>query len=106
MTVGNDDRKPQIFVWCNSCSDGWHQMAAIAEDGEPLAGHICSHHGYAAHDMGIHPDGWKRDKYAAKYPGGFDVVWIEDFDNGGEAFRLALERNTARQREAEAEVSP
>lgn len=55
-------------------------MVAIAEDGAFLAGHVCSHHGFAMHDMGINPDGWKRDKYAEHYPNGFDVEFVESKD--------------------------
>jgi hypothetical protein len=71
----------KVYVFCNTrdCEGTeWHSMVAIAEDGTYLAGHICSHHGFAAHDMGIDPDGWKRDTYAKHYPQGFEVVWIED----------------------------
>jgi len=32
---------------------------------------------FAAHDMGIDENGWKRDLYAAHYPNGFEVVWVE-----------------------------
>jgi hypothetical protein len=53
-------------------------MIALAEDGTSLASHVCSHHGFAAHDMGIDPNGWQRDKYAAHYPQGFDVVWVPE----------------------------
>lgn len=69
---------PKIFVFCNSCSHEWHVMWAIAEDGEALASHVCSHHGFAAHDMGINENGWKRELYEAHYPDGFEVVWVED----------------------------
>lgn len=74
---------PKIFVFCNSgrCAEGRtvqdHPMVAIAEDGHVLAGHICSHHGFAMHDMGINANGWKRDLYANHYPGGFEVEWVE-----------------------------
>lgn len=76
---------PKIFVFCNTANCerpgcDWHSMVALAEDGACLAGHICSHHGFAAHDMGIHPDGWKRERYAKHYPDGFDVVWVESND--------------------------
>ena len=74
---------PRIYVFCNSgdcrrpgCD--WHTMLAIAEDGHCLASHVCSHHAYAAHDMGIDENGWERDKYAAHYPDGFEVVWVEN----------------------------
>lgn len=86
----------KIYVFCNNRGcDGrgdWHEMAAYAEDGTYLAGHLCSHHGWAAHDMGIHPDGWKRDLYAAHYPDGFEVVWVQEpatHEGLQAAFRLA-----------------
>lgn len=69
--------KPKAFVFCNSCSPDWHSFVALAEDGTVLAGHICSHHGFAAHDMGVGEDGWKRDLYAAHYPDGFEVEYAE-----------------------------
>jgi hypothetical protein len=53
-------------------------MVALAEDGTGLAGHICSSHDWAPHDMGIAPDGWKRDIYAAHYPQGFEMIWVDD----------------------------
>lgn len=72
---------PTIYVFCNQkgCdgSGDWHSMIAIAEDGACLAGHVCSNHSWARHDMGIHENGWKRDKYAEHYPQGFNVVWVE-----------------------------
>jgi hypothetical protein len=74
---------PRIFVFCNTVEcekppGDWHSMVALAEDGTGLAGHICSSHGWARHDMGIDPAGWKRDIYAKHYPEGFEVVWVED----------------------------
>lgn len=75
------ETKPIIYVFCNQQNcDGrgdWHNMIAIAEDGATLAGHVCSTHGWARHDMGIDEDGWKRDVYAEHYPNGFVVKWIE-----------------------------
>jgi hypothetical protein len=68
---------PKIYVFCNGCSPAWHNFVAIAEDGTGLAGHVCSAHGYAAHDMGVNENGWKRDIYAAHYPDGFEVVYVE-----------------------------
>lgn len=69
---------PKVYVFCNSCSHEWHEMMAMAEDGTCLAGHICSIHGWAWHDMGIDRDGWKRDLYATHYPNGFDVEWVDN----------------------------
>lgn len=28
--------------------------------------------------MGINPDGWKRERYAAYYPNGYELEWVED----------------------------
>jgi hypothetical protein len=67
---------PKIFVFCNSCEPSWHSFQALSEDGEFLCGHICSSHGFAPHDMGVDEDGWKRDIYSERYPGGFDVVLV------------------------------
>jgi hypothetical protein len=69
--------KPKIFVFCNGCSPQWHSFVALAEDGTGLTGHICSSHGWAAHDMGVDEDGWKRDIYAKHYPDGFEVEYVE-----------------------------
>ena len=94
--------KPKIFVFCNGCSPQWHSFAAIAEDGTPLAGHICSSHGYARHDMGVDENGWKRDTYAKHYPDGFDVEYVEvtsqdDIDaHAGLAAALAAHDSRAR----------
>lgn len=68
---------PKIFVFCNGCSPGWHMFVALAEDGKGLCGHVCSHHAYASHDMGVDENGWKRDIYAKHYPDGFEVVYLE-----------------------------
>lgn len=69
---------PKIYVWCNSCSDGWHVFMGMAEDGTFLASHVCSSHGFAPHDMGIDENGWKRDVYAKHYPQGFTVELVAD----------------------------
>jgi hypothetical protein len=90
--VGDSTAKPKIFVFCNQkgCrgQGQWHNMLALAEDGTGLAAHACSSHAWAFHDMGIHPDGWKRDLYAKHYPDGFDVVWVDDPDTH-EGFKAA-----------------
>jgi len=78
-------RLPIIYVFCNNkgCTGGgdWHNMIGIAEDGTGLAGHVCSSHGWAYHDMGIEENGWKRDIYAKHYPSGFVVEYVEDPEN-------------------------
>lgn len=69
---------PKIFVFCNCCEYQWHSMVALGEDGKVLAGHICSDHFWAKHDMGIDENGWKRDIYEKHYPEGFEVEWVEE----------------------------
>lgn len=70
----------RIFVFCNNCSgDGdWHEFTALSEDGVFLAGHICSHHAYGPHDMGVIETGWKRDIYARHFPDGFTVEMVDN----------------------------
>jgi hypothetical protein len=72
------EQKPKIYVFCNNCSPEWHVFTALSEDGVFLAGHVCSHHAYAPHDMGVAENGWKRDTYAKYYPDGFDVELVEN----------------------------
>ena len=67
---------PHIYVFCNSCSYQWHSFAALAEDGTGLAGHVCSHHGFASGDMGVTSEN-KHDLYAAHYPNGYVVEYVE-----------------------------
>jgi hypothetical protein len=68
---------PKIYVFCNSCAPEWHCFTALSEDGEFLANHVCSAHGYAPHDMGVNENGWKRELYSERYPGGFEVELVE-----------------------------
>lgn len=75
-----DTGKPKIFAFVNGGSPGWYSGAAIAEDGTHLpTGHCSSSPEWSRHDMGA--DGrstWKHDIYAAHYPDGFQVEWVED----------------------------
>lgn len=91
--------KPTIFVFCNSCSNMWHYVVALAEDGAGLAGHICSAHEFIAHDMGFMGN-WKHDVYDKHYPDGWQLEYVEQEDIPGhaklqEAFRLNRERQPA-----------
>ena len=70
------------------------EVAAVAEDGEHLASHFSSNEGWAKHDIGINSD-WKHDKYKAKYPDGYELVWLspEETDTNVNFLR-AIELNT------------
>lgn len=70
---------PKIYGFINGGEPGWYIAEAISEDGVFLAQHACSSKGYGCHDLGC--DGastWKHENYAAYYPNGFVVVWVED----------------------------
>jgi hypothetical protein len=71
--------KPKIFIFCNCCSHEWHNATALAEDGNFLADHICSDHGFIPGDMGVTSD-WKHDRYTEHYPDGFELVLVEKSD--------------------------
>lgn len=75
-----DTGKPKIFAFINGGSPGWYSGAAIAEDGTVLpASHVSSSPGWARHDMGANGQSeWKHDVYAAHYPDGFQVEWVEN----------------------------
>lgn len=74
--------KPKIYVFVNSrWNDRNVEAIAVAEDGEALTGHTSSSVGYARGDMGLHANhDWsgKREKYAAKYPDGYELVDLLD----------------------------
>jgi len=70
------ERFPEIFCFNNGGSPGWYSVQALSEDGEFLAGHICSHPAYGPNDMGISTD-WKHENYFERYPDGFRLVWVE-----------------------------
>lgn len=95
--------KPKIYVYCLP-APGWRPGDvigyAVAEDGEGLASHLSSGEGYARHDMGI-TGTWKHDAYAAKYPDGYDLVWVDDVDACPELL-AAIEKNHALKAESEA----
>lgn len=71
---------PTIYVFCNQCTPtDWHPMVAITEEGEGIAGHVCSSHGWVAHDMGFTSD-WHHDSYDKVYPDGWRLEWVPDPD--------------------------
>lgn len=70
-------RKPKIYCTVNGGSEGWWNAIAIAEDGTPLAGHICSAIAWARHDLGVDNDTMGKHKhYRAYYPDGYEMVWV------------------------------
>lgn len=83
----------KIFCFINSVNSLGHIPVAIAEDGEVLAQHCSSSAGYAKHDIGIGST-IKHDIYKAKYPEGYELVWLEgDQLQTNTNFRKACELN-------------
>jgi hypothetical protein len=74
-----DPSKPAIYCFLNGGSPEWWNVSAVAEDGEGLAGHVCSSPVFFKHDLGLTSD-WKHDKYREKYPEGYRLVWVERDD--------------------------
>lgn len=67
---------PRIFVFCNGgAGTDMVSMTALSQDGEFLAGHLCSSESWGWHDMGFSSE-WKHERYAARYPNGFALVWV------------------------------
>jgi hypothetical protein len=88
--------KPKIFLWCVPAS-GWGPSDvigyALAEDGTGLASHLSSNELFSKHDMGLTSD-WKHKTYKEHYPDGFELVWIDDAERGGNPeFEEAYQKN-------------
>jgi hypothetical protein len=83
----------KIFCFINGGSPGWYNVAALAEDGYCLAGHLSSSEGWAKHDIGIGSD-WKHEQYKAHYPDGYELVWLNDDElDINKEFNLAIKKN-------------
>lgn len=61
---------PKVYILClgrfGVGDDADYTMAAIADDGERLGHHICSHPNWAMHDLHDH---FNREAYIKKYGG-------------------------------------
>jgi hypothetical protein len=90
LAIG-DERLPVIYVFCSGGQDDWWTMNALSEDGELVAAHVCSDPSFGPLDMGIASDR-KHELYTARYPKGFELVWLDDpsKDVGFQAARLKL----------------
>lgn len=64
-----------IIVGPENGGQGFYYL--IAENGEALASHLCSHAGFAQSDL---HDGREERKieWAKKFPEGYEIVWLED----------------------------
>lgn len=69
---------PVIYGFNNGGSRDWWNACLLAEDGDALGGHVCSHEGYMRHDLGIlegsRPD--RHEAFRAHYPDGYRMTFI------------------------------
>lgn len=69
---------PVIYGFNNGGYPGFYYAQLIAEDGEPLGGHLCSHEGYMPGDLGI-IEGHRLDRherFKSKYPEGYRMCFV------------------------------
>jgi hypothetical protein len=96
---------PVIYGFNNGGSPGWMYACLLAEDGEGLGSHICSHEGYMPHDLGViegsRPD--RHEDFAKHYPQGYRMDFLGyDEVRSHAGLREALEKNKVKAAEAEA----
>jgi len=73
------DELPFIIGFNNGGSRDWWHAQLIAEDGEGLGSHLCSHEGYMEYDLGI-IEGTRQDRhettFKAHYPDGYRMDFV------------------------------
>lgn len=81
--VFNPHNKPleelPVIYGFNNGGGGFGLMGTlIADDGEPLGGHACSHEGYMRHDLGVlegsRPD--RHEGFQKHYPDGYRMDFV------------------------------
>ena len=72
--------KSRIYIYRRTRDYVDQGGTAFASDGEELARHFSSNHSFFQHDMGLKGTagmgGPKHDKYAVKYPAGYELVEV------------------------------
>lgn len=74
----------KIFVFCTGRvpkAVARFVGAAVAEDGTEIGTRMSSSMRWLKMDMGIGTSGGMHEKYAAHYPQGYELVWVEHPDN-------------------------
>lgn len=76
------DELPVIYGFNNGGSAGWLSAVLLAEDGEGLGGHLCSHECYMTHDLGVlegsRPD--RHQTFREHYPEGYRMDFVSADD--------------------------
>ncbi len=90
------DDLPTIYGFNNGGHPGWFSAVLIADDGEFMGSHICSHEAYMPGDLGI-VEGSRPDRHEAfreKYPDGYKMEFVPSENLEGHAgLNAAIERN-------------
>lgn len=96
---------PVIYGFNNGGPSDWLDGALLAEDGEYLGGHICSHEWYMPADLGVmsgsRPD--RHEHFRAHYPNGYRMDFVPHaaaVDHAGLA--AAIKNNMAKREENKA----
>lgn len=77
-TKVKDTGKPKIYCFSNGGTPGLLSAVAIAEDGNVLAGHGCSHESFIPIDLGMISDShYNHEKYKKHYPNGYQMEFVE-----------------------------
>lgn len=83
----------KIYCFLNGCGPMGCTVEALAEDGEVVAVHFSSNESWAKHDIGL-TSNWKHEYYKAKYPEGYELVWLDSKQlDTHEGFQTALKLN-------------
>ncbi len=96
-----ENELPIIYGFNNGGSPGWYYGVLIAEDGECLGSHLCSHEAYMPGDLGV-LEGSRADRherFKAHYPDGYRMEFI-----GYEDLKDHVGLNTAFKRNQEQTV--
>lgn len=89
---------PVIYGFNNGGSPGWFEGVLIAEDGNVLGSHLCSHEGYMRGDLGV-AEGSRPDRHQGfqkHYPDGYRMEFVgHDEVDGHAALKAAFEKHKA-----------
>lgn len=103
FAVYNPHNKPEselpvIYGFNNGGSRGFYYAALIAEDGEPMGGHLCSSEGFMYGDLGI-LEGSREDRHEGfrkHYPDGYRMDFVPyDQVKSHAGLLAAIEKNNA-----------
>lgn len=82
-------------IYCAGYGDSsGYIVVALADDGHGLAQHLCSHQGYARHDIGMDGTTRKHEYYDKHFgAGNWQLEWVDDVKtHPGWQTALALKR--------------